>query len=177
LDNDVRAQQFWNAYATAAQVNGTEFTICGFGDSAELADALASLVIAGTKRATASLARDYTGPGQPLPKSGDFSIVIDGHRRPRCIIRIVNVDIKAMRDVDARFAWDEGEGDRSLAWWMSAHTRYFARQGAREGFAVDGDTEVVLERFEVVWPPELADRMSKGPGEEPIHSSQPNVFP
>lgn len=162
LKNDARVQEFWNAYATAARVSGAEFTVFGFGDSAELADSLVALVIAGAKRATASLARDYVGLGQPMPKPGDHSIVIDGSNTPRCIVCTLRVEIKAMRDVDASFAWEEGEGDRSLAWWTSAHKRYFARQGAREGFSVDDSTEVVLERFKVVWPLGLADTRGEG---------------
>jgi uncharacterized protein YhfF len=30
-------------------------------------------------------------------------------------------------EVDEQFAFDEGEGDRSLAYWRGAHQRYFAR--------------------------------------------------
>jgi len=92
-----------------------------------------------------------------MPKPGDFSIVVDGSNRPRCIIRTLQVQVKPIHDVDEQFAWDEGEGDRSLKWWLSAHKRYFTRQGAREGFIVDDGIEVVLQRFEVVWPPQLAD--------------------
>ena len=162
--NGDAVQQFWNEYVTAAQVSESTFSVFQFGDNAELANALVTLVIAGTKRATASLARNYAELGQAMPRPGDFSIVVDGGKAPRCIIRTVGVEIKPMRDVDASFAWEEGEGDRSLAWWMSAHIRYFTRQGFREGFSVGGDTEVVLERFEVVWPSELADRRRQGGG-------------
>jgi uncharacterized protein YhfF len=152
VDCDARVLQFWNEYATSERLGDVAFTVFGFGDSAELADELVSLVINGTKRATTSLPRDYVAPGKSPPKQGDLSIVVDGTKTPRCIIRTVHVEIKPMRDVDELFAWDEGEGDRSLAWWKAAHIRYFARQGVREGFVFDDSAEVVLERFEVVWP-------------------------
>jgi uncharacterized protein YhfF len=116
------------------------------------------MVIAGKKRATTSLRRDFAKLGQPEPRPGNFGVILDGKGTPCCIIRTLQVDVKPMCDVDERFAWDEGGGDRSLAWWRSSHARYFRRQGAREGFSVDDSTEVILERFEVVWPPELADR-------------------
>jgi len=157
--SNARVQQFWNEYATAARLGGpVGFTVFAFGDSENLADELVALVINGAKRATASLPRDFEAMGEPLPRPGDLSVIIDGRKVPRCIIRVVRVEIKPMREVDARFAWDEGEGDRSLAWWTSAHMRYFERQGAREGFEFDVSAEVVLERFEVVWPPEVADQ-------------------
>lgn len=158
LSNDARVRQFWNSYASAARPSSVGYRVFSFGDSAELADELSALVIAGTKRATASLARDYGKSYDDVPRAGGFGIVIDGGNKPRCIVRTVQVQIKPMREVDERFAWDEGEGDRSLAWWLSAHRRYFKRQAAREGFVVDDTSEVVLERFEVVWPPEFADR-------------------
>jgi uncharacterized protein YhfF len=157
LKNDPQVRRFWNSYARAARLKGGEFTVFGFGDTSELADELAALVIAGTKRAHASLPRDFVAQGRSLPRPGDFGIIVDGNKTPRCVLRTVLVETKRMRDVDAQFAWDSGGGDRSLEWWIAAHTRYFKRRGAREGFAVDGDTEVVLERFEVVWPREFAD--------------------
>lgn len=159
-NKDARAQRFWRDYARSARVSGAEFTAFAFGDSSELADELLGLIMAGAKRATASLPRDYTAPGERVPEQGDLNVILDGNNVPRCIIRILQVQVKPMRDVDEHFAWDEGEGDRSLAWWMAAHTRYFTKQGVREGFTFSDSTELVLQRFEVVWPLELADQPS-----------------
>jgi uncharacterized protein YhfF len=154
-EQDVR--RFWDAYAKAVGVRGGTPVVMRFGDSDELAEEFASLVMAGTKRAHASLPRDFGARGRRFPRRGDLSVVLDGARAPRCVIRCVDVDVKRMAEVDERFAWDSGGGDRSLRWWVSAHLRYFRRQAAREGFSVGADTELVLERFEVVWPLELAD--------------------
>jgi uncharacterized protein YhfF len=152
-------RQFWDAYAAANRLGEANFRVCTFGDTPELANELVALVLAGTKRGTTSLLHAFDASGESVPEPGDFSIVIDGDGMPRCIVRTVGVEVKPMGDVDARFAWEEGEGDRSLAWWLSAHTRYFRRQGTREGFSVDDRTNVVLVRFEVVWPPRFADSM------------------
>ncbi len=155
LIEDQRVQRFWDAYAASARVGVEKFVVVRFGDSADLADELATHVLTGEKRATTTLLRDFTELGKPMPKPGDFSVVIDGKSSPLCIVRTLQVDVKPLRDVDESFARDEGGGDRSLDWWRSAHARYFKRQGAREGFAFDDGTEVILERFEVVWPLEL----------------------
>lgn len=155
--NDPQVRRFWNAYARAARPKEAAYAAFSFGDTAELADELIELVIAGTKRTRTTLPRDFAAQGKQLPKSGDLAVVVDGAKTPRCIIRTLHVETKRMRDVDAQFAWESGGGDRSLDWWLSAHTRYFKRRGTQEGFAVDRDTEVVLERFEVVWPREVAD--------------------
>ena len=68
------------------------------------------------------------------------------------------VRIGSLSSVDASFAWDEGEGDRTRDWWLKVHRRYFGRQAQREGFDLHDDIEVVFERFEIVWPPNLAGR-------------------
>jgi len=48
-------------------------------------------------------------------------------------------------EVDAGFAFDEDEGDRTLNWWRDAHTNYFTRRGE---FAPG--MEVYCERFRLV---------------------------
>jgi uncharacterized protein YhfF len=50
--------------------------------------------------------------------------------------------------VDEEFAWTEGEGDRSLGYWREAHIRFFTAGGPPP----EDDTEVVLERFGLLWP-------------------------
>jgi uncharacterized protein YhfF len=59
--------------------------------------------------------------------------------------------------VDEAFAWDEGEGDRTRRSWLRFHRAFFGRYAARNGFELQDDAETVFERFEVVWPPEIAD--------------------
>jgi uncharacterized protein YhfF len=157
LIRDERVQRYWAAFGASARLGATPFGVLRFGDGVELADELAAQVVSGKKRATTTLHRDITELGKPLPVPGDLSVVIDGKNAPRCIVQTVQVDIKRFRDVDDSFAKDEGGGDGSLEWWRSAHTRYFKRQGAREGLVIGDGTEVVLERFKVVWPPEVAD--------------------
>ena len=103
LRRDARIRQFWNAYALAARLPKAEFWVFGFGDRAELADELVELVLAGTKRARTTLPRDFVEQGRSLPQPGDFGIIVDGEKTPRCIIRTVRVEVKPMRDVDADF--------------------------------------------------------------------------
>ena len=55
-----------------------------------------------------------------------------------------------------------GEGDRTRDWSMAAHRRYFGRQASREGFQFDDDILTVFERFDVVWPLDIADTYCGG---------------
>ena len=84
-------------------------------------------------------------------------MMLDGEGRPRFIWRTTEVTIKPLSEVDEAFAWDEGEGNRMRDWWLDAHRRYSARQATREGFELDDDILTVFERFEVVWPLDVAD--------------------
>ncbi len=147
----------WAAFRSAAGLGHDDYVVVAFGDDPETADALVELVLAGRKRATASLLRDY-GERSPVPRVGDLVMVVDSRGRPRAIWRTTAVAIGPLVEVDDGFAWVEGEGDRSRAWWLEAHRRYFGRQAAREGFVMHDRIETVFERFEIVWPPEVADR-------------------
>jgi uncharacterized protein YhfF len=120
-----------------------------FGDGPAMAGELASLVLHGPKRATAGLLAAYEAEGAPIPRAGGYSVVLDGAREPVCVIRTREVTIKPFAEVDAAFAWDEGEGDRSLAYWRQAHDDFFSRSG----FPYSDASPVVLERFDLVYPP------------------------
>lgn len=146
-----RVREFVAAAGIGADV---AVNVTTFGDSADLQNGLADLVVAGTKRATTALLRWYGDDGEPLPRVGDLCVVVDGGGAPRCIYRIVRVDIMPFAEVDAAFAADEGEGDGSLDYWRSAHRAFFEREAARYGFAFTEDLDVVLQRFEVVFVPE-----------------------
>ena len=150
---------FWQAFRRHAGLDHDSYVVGSFGDSPEMATELADPVIAGIKRATASLARDFGDGREAMPKPGDFVMMLDGEGRLRFIWRTTEVTIKPLSQVDEAFAWDEGEGDRSRKWWLDAHRRYFSRQARREGFEFDNDILTVFERFEVVWPLDIVDRI------------------
>ncbi|MGZ5402904.1 MAG: ASCH domain-containing protein, partial [Aeromicrobium sp.] len=128
-----------------------------FGDSAELADELLELVRNGPKRATAGLVAEFLHDNEPLPRIGSHWIVADGAGVARVVLRSTELRIGRLDSVDARFAWDEGEGDRSREWWLDVHRRFFRRTCLRIGITLDDPAdvdglEVVFERFDTVWP-------------------------
>jgi uncharacterized protein YhfF len=139
----------WSEYAAATGATGP-YLSWGFADGSnpELMTELGLLVRDGPKRATAGREVDYDAT-EPIPSPGDHHVVHDGGGRPICIVRTTSVEIRPFGLVDEQMAWDEGEGDRTLAWWRAAHLRYFASVGT----PIDDDTPLVLERFAKVWPP------------------------
>jgi uncharacterized protein YhfF len=149
---DEQVQQFWDEFCARSGVDPSALTaVEAFGDSPAMADELVALVLAGTKRATAALVSDFTREGSALPVPGDHWIALDGQGRPACVLRTTQVRVGPLDSVDAAFAHDEGEGDRTVQWWLPAHRRFFVRQAEREGAVFDESVEpVVFERFEVV---------------------------
>ena len=150
------AAEMWRAYESArpdAVAAAPEYTVEHFGDYPALADELLALVLSGRKRATADLASEFLHRGDSLPRIGSHWIACDSTGAPRIIIRSTEFRIGPSTSVDAQFAFDEGEGDRTLATWTRDHREDWAARGA----VWDQSEDVIFERFSVVWPPEFAD--------------------
>jgi uncharacterized protein YhfF len=145
---------FWSrATASGAVAEGTPLPslIEPFGDSVELADELIDLVVHGPKRATASAMVDYEIEQRTLPEPGLLSIATDGSGTARAVLRTTEVRVGPLASVDDAFAWDEGEGDRTRASWLTDHETYFRRYLPTIGVEFDPDMSTVFERFEVVY--------------------------
>jgi uncharacterized protein YhfF len=112
-----------------------------FGDGPELADELLALILAGRKTATCWSAAE----GPKGTEVGKQWVVEDGAGRPRAVLQTIELTQRRFDQVDPAFAADEGEGDRSLAYWRAAHQNYFTRNG---GFS--SDMLLWCERFRLV---------------------------
>jgi uncharacterized protein YhfF len=148
-----RVRRYWREFCARHGVEPEQrYDVYRFGNTAEMADRLLALVLNGPKRATAGLADDFDPDTDPLPEVGVYSVILDGHNEPGCVVRTTEVEIKPLRDADAAFAWDEGEGDRTLDDWLAGHRAYFARDRSQRGLQFTDDMLTVFERFELVWP-------------------------
>jgi uncharacterized protein YhfF len=79
------------------------------------------------------------------------SVILNGNDEPKCVIETISIAIKKYSEVDAQFAYEEGEGDRSLEYWRDAHRRYFTRTLSKIGKEFTEDMPLVCERFKVVF--------------------------
>lgn len=149
--------EFWSRFQTVTGLAGTPRGADAFGDDPAMQDELCALVLAGTKRATCTLARWFEKDPEGFPKPGDYWIALDGSGTPRAVIRTTRVEVKPIRDADAQFAWDEGEGDRSFDYWIAEHRKFWQREADRAGFTYSDDLDAVFERFELVWAPSPSD--------------------
>ncbi len=145
-------EPFWLAYQRACSVKVEGFSASALGHSRELADTLAELILSGVKRAHATLLRDFEKELEPLPQPGEHLVVLDGEGSARAIVRTTHVEKRLFNQIDDAFAFEAGEGDLSLRWWLTAHRQDFAERAEAGGFEVSERTELVLEYFELVWP-------------------------
>jgi uncharacterized protein YhfF len=150
-------EAFWHAYVAANPSVTGPYDVLAFGDNPEMATRLAGLVTHGPKRATAGNLRAFEEGGEQVPRVGDHVLLVDGTGEPVAIWRTTDVEVKPLDQVTDRFAWDEGEGDRSRAYWLDAHQHYFRREAEANGWPYDDAMMTVFERFTVVWPPDVAD--------------------
>jgi uncharacterized protein YhfF len=144
-------QRFLATLPAEAPAHRAHYVAESFGDNPALADELAALVMAGAKTATCSALWEWEAEGQALPPVGLHTIVLDGQGVPVCIIETTEVTVRAYEQVDAQFAWEEGEGDRSLDYWRAAHWSYFTRTLPRIGRTPAPDMPLVCERFRLVY--------------------------
>jgi len=152
----------WQEYVAAHPEHADETPpVDAFGDSPELADELLGLVLNGPKRATAGFVEDYALDNEPLPVVGSHWVVADGAGIPRAVLRYTDVRTGRLDSVDEAFAWDEGEGDRTLQTWLADHREFGERRCAAQGIAIPPEgvdaLEAIFQRFSIVWPPEHAD--------------------
>lgn len=146
-------EKFWKEFCAAnPQVKpDTFFQVWHFGIGQDDAEELLNLVLEGKKTATASLPWEYEEKPEDAPVLGCYSVVTDFAGNPKCIVRTTEIRVLPFNEVDAAFAFDEGEGDQSLDYWRAVHWDYFSRRCSDLGKEPDTEMLVNCERFELLY--------------------------
>ncbi len=149
-----RIEAYWQDHLgtlpSDSPIHDEQYVAEAWGDSPQLADELGALILAGTKTATCSALWEYEAEDEPLPSVGLKTIVLDGTGDPLCIVETTEVAVRPYDEVDAQFAFEEGEGDRSLEYWRDAHWHFFSRTLPGKGKEPTVDMPLVCERFRVI---------------------------
>jgi uncharacterized protein YhfF len=124
-----------------------------FGDSPAMADELADLVLAGRKRATCWAVGDG-----PMTDVGKRIVMLDGAGIPKAVLETVELVQRRFSEIDEGFAFDEGEGDRTLEYWKTAHQQYFERHGT-----FNAEMLLYCERFRLIERIEFQSVAGQGP--------------
>jgi len=150
MSHSKQVLDFWEKVKKETGITGDFADAWGFGDTPELINELLGYVLGGIKRTSTSLYIETELEGWPEPKVGEFNIILDGEDKPVALIKTVSARKVKYRDVDADHAYWEGE--RSLESYFREHDKYYKRRGEALGFEFNGDLEVILDRFELVYP-------------------------
>ncbi|MDM0074886.1 ASCH domain-containing protein [Variovorax sp. J2P1-59] len=144
---------FWDAFCAEAGKDASArfFEAFHFDDNEADANALADLVLAGVKRATASLVWSFENQGRSPPQPGALSVVTYWDGKPACVIETLEVEVLPFDQVSAGFAASEGEGDGTLDYWRRVHWAYFGRECTRLGREPSQAMPVACERFRVLY--------------------------
>ncbi|MBL4829008.1 MAG: ASCH domain-containing protein [Aliivibrio sp.] len=146
--------KFWNEYLASLSPENPPSNYfvesCPAGNSS-MTDGLIALYLSGKKRAGSSLVEDFEVTGDPLPKVGNYWIVLDGKNQPKLILKTLKIEIHQFRDVPEYIAIAEGEGDSSLEYWKKTHIDFFKPFLASWDIDNIDDAHVITEFFELVW--------------------------
>lgn len=142
--------KMWTDYQENNPNAPKEYEAWAFGDSKEMADELAELVLDGAKTATASNYTLYELENEELPFVGLHNIVLDGDGQAVAIVETTAVEVIPFDKVTAEHAYLEGEGDRTLEYWRDVHETFFKNEFNDLEQDFNHKIPVVCERFKLV---------------------------
>ena len=153
------AEQFWAEFLDAnPHIDpATPYQVWYFSNTSKSARELAGLVLEGKKTATASLKAVNEVEPEKAPIDDGYSVVTDFEGEPLCVVQTAEIRHIPFDEVDAQFAFDEGEGDRTLDEWRKTHRDYFSREAPQYGVGFDGSSIICCERFRLLYPTGSSD--------------------
>ena len=115
------------------------------------AEQLVSLVLHGSKRATAGLLAEYEVEGEELEQVGEVQWLLAADGTPARRIEITRVEVVPFAEVTWEFAQAEGEGFLDIEDWREQHLGFWRRAAELDGTTppVTDETPVVCLWFEV----------------------------
>jgi uncharacterized protein YhfF len=148
MNNSNSIQNFWRQFCLAnPHIHSDEtYQVWHFANDRDTAKKLVNLVLSGKKKATASLMEHESDSGDG-GIIGGYSIVTDFDGNPQCVIQTTEVRHLPFREVDAEFAFDEGEGDQTLDYWRAAHTKFFTECCEELGLEFNESMLICCKRF------------------------------
>ncbi|OLS37139.1 RNA-binding protein [Alkalihalophilus pseudofirmus] len=149
--NNQSINYLWETFRKSNPNAPEEYSAWAFGDSKEMADELALLVVEGVKTATASNFTLYELENEALPQVGQLNIILNGDGDAVAIVETTSVEVVPFNEVTEKHAYLEGEGDRSLAYWRDVHETFFRKEFDQIEKEFTYKMPVVCERFEVVY--------------------------
>ena len=156
MNQSSKIETFWQDYLStlseADRKNAPAYLVDDFADTPEAATKVGKLVRDGIKTTSSSLVWGLEHEGVPFPKVGEISVVVDGNGNPLCVIEMTEVEIRPFNTVDERFAFEYGEGERTLVSWLSDNWDFNARWCRAIGREPSETMPLAFMRFRLLYP-------------------------
>ena len=156
MDQPSKIEAFWQSYlltlSEASRQKTPGYVVDQFGDTPEVATKVGKLVRDGVKTTTSSLRWGLEYIGEPIPQVGHIELIIDGNGDPLCIIELIEVAIKPFGAVDEQFAFEYGEGERTLEAWRRDNWDFHSRWCIEIGREPSETMPIVCQRFRLLYP-------------------------
>ncbi len=150
-------EQFLNSLPPGTRRPSGHAGTAEFGITEDDAREIARLVRNGTKTASGGLVWANEFDGTRGSHAGDLWVVVAGPDEPVCIIETTEVRILPYDEVPEEYAWEGGEGDRTMSDWRRMYWEYIVSECARIGRNPDRKAPLAMERFRVVYKEPLQD--------------------
>ncbi|PID14922.1 hypothetical protein CSV63_10795 [Sporosarcina sp. P34] len=144
-------ERVWEEFKSTHPDAPEQYVAWSFGNSKQMADELASLVVEGTKTATSSNYTLYELENEPLPMVGLHNIILDGNGIAVAVVENIAVKVVPFNEVTEEHAYLEGEGDRSLRYWQEVHETFFTNELKEVNRDFHHEIPVVCETFKLVY--------------------------
>ncbi|WP_158233864.1 ASCH domain-containing protein [Sporosarcina sp. P3] len=151
-------ERMWEEFKRIHPNAPEQYEAWSFGNSKQMADELAELVVEGTKTATSSNYTLYEIEDEPLPMVGLHNIILDGEGMAVAVVKTTSVKVVPFNKVTEEHAYLEGEGDRSLHYWQEVHKEFFENELKEVNQDFHREIPVVCETFELLYKNETSHR-------------------
>jgi 5-formyltetrahydrofolate cyclo-ligase len=147
-------KSYWDSYISKLSDNNKPiqpFIEASFAGNIDITDGLIALYLNGKKTAGSSVLEDFQTAGDPVPKIGNYWIMLNSKSEPQCIAKTIHIVTCKFKDVPIDIAVAEGEGDLSLEYWRKVHSELYHPYLKDWGIKVIDDATIITEFFEIVY--------------------------
>ncbi|HBO47048.1 MULTISPECIES: ASCH domain-containing protein [Pediococcus] len=147
------AEKIWTAFSESHHLTNTTFQTRWFGEQSnptEVQD-LTDKILAGDKISTSKPLGYYSSEGEHIPQVGDYYVLLNADMHPVGIIETVVSELVPFFRVSAEHAYNEAEGDRTLADWQERSKEKFAKQMKKYDRTFSTNDPVVCEEIKLVF--------------------------
>jgi uncharacterized protein YhfF len=153
MKDSKQVEEYWQEFCKVSGIDPkTPYQSWYFGDTLEQADKLLELVLEGKKRATSTLVWEMETEPEETPVLNGYNVVTDFDGNPKCVIQTTELRVLPFNEVDAEYAFAEGEGDQSLDYWRQVHWKFFSNICLKIDREPSMEMPLYCERFKLLYP-------------------------